>query len=224
MAGREKIRVSLLLPRFEKMVDVLMAGRLKGHPVPRDIPTMIGLCRLMLKYKINEAARNLGQYYEQDGNIEWFPVRKNPKLRDRRKMFHYLRLAASWGDVLAASRLGYEYKNNHRLSVYWARRAARGGDSCSIFNLGQDYHYGWGVKKDPKKALAYWRRAAELRYPQAYFSLGLAYWLGEGTRRDLLKARMFFRQAARYKVRYAKTNLRQVVRQIRDGQSRKSAK
>src|SRR5574344_1244006 len=101
MAGREKIRVSLLLPRFEKMVDVLMAGRLKGHPVPRDIPTMIGLCRLMLKYKINEAARNLGQYYEQDGNIEWFPVRKNPKLRDRRKMFHYLRLAASWGDVLA---------------------------------------------------------------------------------------------------------------------------
>ena len=77
------------------------------------------------------------------------------------------------------------------------RPAAENGDPNAMYYLGQMYAAGFGVKKDPAKALAYYREAAEMGYPPAQTEYGTALAIGDGVKQDVEKGLKWLLIAAR---------------------------
>ena len=66
--------------------------------------------------------------------------------------------------------------------------AAERGDDVAQTNLGLYYEMGYGVKKNPDKAIYWWKKAAEQGNVVAQFNLGNCYYSGKGVKKNLKKA------------------------------------
>lgn len=79
-----------------------------------------------------------------------------------------LRRSAEKGDVYAMIRLGDEFstgKNRPRnpdLAAFWYRKSALTGLPLGLYKYGVCHEFGWGVKKDPRKAFDYYEKAARI--------------------------------------------------------------
>ena len=97
--------------------------------------------------------------------------------------------------------------------------AAEAGDANAMYYLGQMYAGGFGVDKDPKKALELYRTAAELGHTDSQRELGTALALGEGVQQDvtqglkwlMIAARSGNEQARAYAERFGRFMSRTVV-------------
>ena len=76
----------------------------------------------------------------------------------------------------------------------WFLRAAEGGDSDAISNVGICYSNGQGVEKDYAKSIHYFTLAAEQDDKSAQFNLALCFANGKGLKQSDVKAIYWFRQ------------------------------
>lgn len=75
------------------------------------------------------------------------------------------------------------------------RERAFAGDAKAQHNLGVCFENGWGVIKNPMKAVEWYRKAAEQGNVRAQRSLGACYLRGWGVEMDQTEALKWFRRA-----------------------------
>jgi len=73
--------------------------------------------------------------------------------------------------------------------------AVRGELVFAIFEVGQCFFHGWGVKKDQKMAVSYFQMAAKLGDPDAQQELAFCYANGRGCKKDRKEAAKWYRAA-----------------------------
>lgn len=97
--------------------------------------------------------------------------------------------------------------------------AATAGDSQALFVLGQMYSFGYGVKKDVKKALELYGKAALLGHVGAQKEYGTALAIGEGAEQNVseglkwlfIAGKAGHPQAQQYALRFSKFMNRSIV-------------
>ena len=108
---------------------------------------------------------------------------------------------SSWarmiGDIYFDSPAGKFRPRNIEKAIHWYERAAKGGDSYALVELGRIYEEGNHVPADPDKAFDYFTRAAEAGAVSAHDELGSMYFYGIGRPVDYELARMHYLLAAR---------------------------
>lgn len=87
------------------------------------------------------------------------------------------------------------------------RKQAKQGNSIAEDALGWMYHYGMGVKADPKLAFYWYKKAAESNNIDGQYHLAVAYEEGIGTSIDLFKAIKYYEMAAKRGDRLAQNTL-----------------
>ncbi|KAI0297499.1 hypothetical protein B0F90DRAFT_1619121, partial [Multifurca ochricompacta] len=116
-----------------------------------------------------------------------------------------------WGLTL---RHGWGCPKNESLGFSWLRRAAeaavgdlerartgidtsavRGELVLAIYEVGQCFFQGWGVKKDQKMAMSYFQVAAKLGDVDAQQELAFCYANGRGCKKDRKEAAKWYRAA-----------------------------
>jgi hypothetical protein len=65
-----------------------------------------------------------------------------------------------------------------------------------LYQMGEKYYYGRGIKMDKKKAFEYYMQAARGGHAGAQYSVGFMYRNGRGVDVDLQKARYWYQKAA----------------------------
>jgi TPR repeat protein len=74
---------------------------------------------------------------------------------------------------------------------------ANAGDPEAQFELGVDYRWGLGGKRDEAEAVRWYRKAADQGHAQAQVSLANCYHYGIGAEKDKKKARHWLKKAAK---------------------------
>lgn len=80
--------------------------------------------------------------------------------------------------------------------AWMMRQAAELGHAAGMFQLGQLYETGQGVKKDYTEALRWYKQAAELGHAAGMFELGHFYETGQGVNKDDAEAMKWYKKAA----------------------------
>ena len=120
--------------------------------------------------------------------------------------------AAGLPDLRRAANLGLPQAQFHLANLYedgkaglpkdpvqaraWMSRAAAGGDSKAMFNLGLYFANGEGGEKDDRSAVAWFRRAADLGLHDAQFNLAVMHQNGRGAPKSAAEAYKWFLIAA----------------------------
>ena len=73
---------------------------------------------------------------------------------------------------------------------------ANAGDAEAQFELGVDYRWGLGVKRDEAEAMRWYRKAADQGLAKAQYNLAIAYDGGIGVKEDTTEAVRWYRKAA----------------------------
>lgn len=111
--------------------------------------------------------------------------------------------AAQEGDPEAQYRLARRLLHDRtrgqegiREAVLWLRKAAEGGHSGAMLQLGKLHRTGVGVLQNFEQALQWLHRAASVGNADAMMELGRLYRSGTGVRQDLKLAYVWFNRAA----------------------------
>lgn len=139
------------------------------------------------------AMSQLGNFY-RDG--------RNGLPRDFAQAKQWYEKGADLGNLDALSGLATLYERGQGVSpdpahaVVLYKRAAEGGDSRGMNNLGLAYFAGiGGLAQDTGKALDWYRRAAAIGNPYSMTHIGNAYASGKGVRRDDAEAVKWYQKA-----------------------------
>ncbi len=103
--------------------------------------------------------------------------------------------AAKRGHASATYMVGYILlsgvagKIDMRKGTAYLKRAAAKNHVKAVLLLARNYYYGYGLKRNEKKAFKAWRKAALLGSPEAEYYLGLCYGKGIYVRQDFIKAK-----------------------------------
>lgn len=109
--------------------------------------------------------------------------------------------AAKCGNASAAYMAGFimvsgtEGKTNVRRGTAYLKKAAAKYHDGAILLLARNYYYGYGVKRNVKKAFRCWERGAEAGCAEAEYYLGLCYAKGIYVRKNLPKAKKHLTEA-----------------------------
>jgi TPR repeat protein len=125
-------------------------------------------------------------------------------------------IAARQGDAesqgaLAALYLRRENEEGYRLAHYWAELAAPENVASAQVVLGQIYHEGLGIERDPVQAIAWFLMAARNDHPAAQLLMGTAYEAGVVVQRDRLEAAFWLMRAIDQGSDVAKAYLRRYL-------------
>ncbi len=113
---------------------------------------------------------------------------------------------------LASSKYG-NVKNSSK-KLFFAKRAAKRGNSKAQFDLAIMYATGNGVKKDERVAFNWFHKSARGGNIEAKYYMGLSFLQGRGVRRDAHLARYWFKQAAKNGHQKAIYNLAQIEKSL----------
>ncbi|HEX4143446.1 MAG TPA: SEL1-like repeat protein [Pirellulales bacterium] len=106
--------------------------------------------------------------------------------QDWTKVFEWTQNFAADGDAYWQAALGDLYlegngvERNYELAEDWFRKTAASsdGEDLAELQLGRMYANGWGLTKDPLKAIAWYQKSAEHNSPLAQYELGDLYRVG----------------------------------------------
>lgn len=76
-------------------------------------------------------------------------------------------------------------------------KRAETGDALALFELGEKYHLGDGIKKDETKAFDYYKKSAEAGNARAQYTVGMCFEGGKYVEKDLKTANKWFEKAAK---------------------------
>jgi TPR repeat protein len=93
----------------------------------------------------------------------------------------------------------YGFPGNFAKGIACWQLAAAQGHVSAIWNLGNAYYNGNGVKRSVRKAFHYYRLAAEKDHIKALNRMGKAYETGEFVAKSLEKAEAFYLRAAEFR-------------------------
>jgi TPR repeat protein/uncharacterized caspase-like protein len=122
--------------------------------------------------------------------------------KDEKHAFELMREAALEGSDAAQDLIGsYLYYGrgvqvNFQESAFWYSKAATGGNSEGMTNLGVLYATGKGVARDEELAVAWYRKAADAGNLRAMSLLGQSYEIGRGIPKDEALAVSWYQKAA----------------------------
>lgn len=151
----------------------VILGRLlvSGELGPQDFPRGVGLLEDAAKANVLMAVLTLAQMHQvgveghMDSNAE--------------QAQHYIQQAADLGDPNSAYRLALEFERaatpDLASAFKYFDKAAQGGLSQAMHNVGVYYLHGKGVAKSITLALAYLTEAAKLGSPLSMLTLALLY-------------------------------------------------
>jgi TPR repeat protein len=155
---------------------LLVSGELGGQDFPRGMD----LLREAARANVLMAVLTLVQIYQGgvEGHLE----------ADEQLTRQYLHQAADLGDPNSAYRLALELERstppNLAQAFKYFDKAAQGGLSQAMHNVGVYYLHGKGVVKNAALALAYLTEAAKLGSPLSMLSLSLLYLDGVEVQKD----------------------------------------
>jgi TPR repeat protein len=160
-----------------------------GTSLPRDDRKAVELLNLSADDGYAFAAHMLGDLYRDGDGVE-----KNGRIA-----MAWYEKAFKLGDyeaAIAAAR-GAELADDYALAARYFKAAADHGNGRAQALLGQLYHQGLGVPRDPTEAARLYRSAAENGDPFGAYFLGEAYDMGlDGLSVDDGEAAAFYLQAA----------------------------
>ncbi len=119
--------------------------------------------------------------------------------------------AAKCGNAAAAYMAGYimvsgaEGKTNVKRGTAYLKKAAAKNHDGAILLLARNYYYGYGVKRNVKKAFRCWEKGAEIGCAEAAYYLGLCFAKGIYVRQNAFKAREYLTEALENGFTIAKT-------------------
>jgi outer membrane biosynthesis protein TonB len=108
-------------------------------------------------------------------------------------------------------------------ALKWYQTAAKAGEPLATLRIAQQYQYGYGVERDPKKAMTMFRDLFTHGYLPAATSVGELYFTGAGVPVDYPQALEWFTKAAASGDYWAEAHLA-VVYQLGFGVEKDSAK
>jgi hypothetical protein len=127
----------------------------------------------------------------------------NGKVKNYRKAFPLLVVAAENGHPHAQNLVGYCYNSGHggarrnaRTAVRWYKKAVKNGYDEAIYNLALCYAHGKGTPKNERKAFHLNQRAAMMGHVWASCNLGVMYAKGVGSKSNPVLAVRWWREAA----------------------------
>lgn len=160
---------------------------LSGKGVPADRNMSAKYWRMAAQQGLSQAQHSLGVLL-LDGNVT----------ADLRKE------AISWLEKAAAQ--GFE-RSKTRLALIRLENAAERGNPEAIYQLGQMYLSGNGIKQDVRRAVALYKTAADQGYAPAQHEMGVFYEKGTVVPRNVTAAFDWYRKAAEQGNANAQNNL-----------------
>jgi len=160
-----------------------------GNGVPQDYARATYWTRIAAPLGDPWFQRNLGASYFNGRGVE----------RDTELAMYWLYRAAAQDYILAIGNIGYLYLvyfQDYETALYWNQKAATGGDSSGMVNLGTMYYNGRGVTQCYETARYWYRRAALQDYPVGQYNLGMTYEYGKGVDISLSQAMYWYGRAA----------------------------
>ena len=145
----------------------------------------------------------LGEYYfEGFGDIT----------ADTQKALEWWKRGKEAGDALAGLEAVIEddiEKNRTELHSLFLniKKLSEEGDVFAQYKLAKCYRYGYGIEKDPEKALDIYRKAAELGYADAQNTVGFLYQNGIGAEKNGSEAVTWYQKAVDLGYAIAELNL-----------------
>jgi len=106
------------------------------------------------------------------------------------------------------------YEESLEAFRYWAER----GEPYALSMVGQHYHNGNGVDRDPAEAMRWYRRAADRGFAPAMFNIGCLYEVDGNINPDAAQARHWYRTAAEHSDRDAMYRLALLLYDGRGGE------
>jgi uncharacterized protein len=131
------------------------------------------------------------------------------KKGDYQTVLNLLAPLAEKGDPDAQTNLGFffEQSKDYREAFKLYRLSARQGNTLGMYNLGNMYANGTGVKQDNNEAVKWIKLAAEKGLPSAFYNLGGHYRRGQGVEKNYEIALKFYWIASKLGHVNAKQNL-----------------
>jgi TPR repeat protein len=175
-----------------------------GIQVKQDYSAAVRWARRAVRSGSARAMNNLGYYFGEGRGIE----------KDSDRAVELYRLSAANGYPLAKRNMGVMNRDGKgvpqdgKLAIEWFTEAALAPpsypeDPTAKFaerDLGFIYQHGKaGIKKDYKKALAWYRKSAARGYADAQVKLGSMYENGRGVKKDFETAAEWYTKAAEQK-------------------------
>jgi TPR repeat protein len=91
-------------------------------------------------------------------------------------------------DALGRLALEEETEASYKVARYWSEKAAQQGYAPAQARLGEIFHEGLGVARDPQQAASWFLQAAQRGHPGAQMMIGVACHLGIGVEAHRLRA------------------------------------
>ena len=166
----------------------LAASLAKGIQAFENKDYAIALAELAPLAKENnlEAMNYLGQMYEFGLGVD---------VDEQEALKLYNRCADQGNLSCVDSRRAYKDKG-YKIELETVQPAAEGGDATAQNRLGEMYEFGYGVKRDPAKAIEWYKRAADQGLVIAQHNIGRSYNFGTGVQQDFTQAERWYRKAA----------------------------
>ena len=102
-------------------------------------------------------------------------------------------------------------------ALLWFLKSAEQDFTNAEFMMGRYHALGWGVKRNPRKAIEWYERAARKGHAAALNNLGAVYYKGDGVERDLVQAYKWYALAAQQSGKGQRKESRgQAHKEIRD--------
>ena len=129
---------------------------------------------------------HIGEYYSDGVHV---PI-------NRHKALTAFETAATLGDKDAYNRVGLMYLNtNSKKAHMWFKKGHDVGSKSATVSLGMSYLFGFGVKRDYKKAFDCFQSTTS--FADSNYYLGYMYYNGKHVDRDSTKALVYFKKGAR---------------------------
>lgn len=163
-------------------------------------------------------------WFEEAAADGWLPAlfalgQLSEETGETTKAVAYYERAASRGladaqDALGRLSFALETEPGYEAAHYWSTLAAEQGQPASQTRLGTIYHEGLGVKRDPRRAAAYFLAAAKAGHPGAQLMIGVALDLGIGVDRDRVEAAHFLLRSVAQGNEMAKAYLQKLLTEL----------
>ncbi len=145
------------------------------------------LTKAMASFMLAASLEHTTAYRE----IFWLMADKNYKNASAKEAGLWLQAAAEAGDVECQYILSRSYiqdwyglQGDFDLAAAWCRKAAHSGHLDAMIDTARNYETGFGVRRNPERAL-YWRQAAAKAGDLAsHYLVGKILWFGEGVQQD----------------------------------------
>lgn len=158
----------------------------KGYGVERDFTQAAEWMEKAVAWGDPDGAGPAKQYRAMEENL------KKAEAGDANAMYELAGGYMALGGSLDQAGSGADYAE----SLKWAQKAVDAGNANGYWALALAYEHGRGVKKDDKKAVAYYKTGAELGSAACQHSYGCRLINGEGVKKDAKAALKLFEKSA----------------------------